>query len=119
MGEAPNESSKPCYGGTTLHGAGICKKARGLRSPVDQLKGESDARGTDSEKLLQAIEDYDFVSELVCESSPSDQMVDDDRRIFVFDDHSGAALSPSSGLLAADVEYVIEVEVDDDDDDDE
>ena len=80
---------------------------------------------TTAEKLLQAIEDYDLdpVSELVCDIlqvfSIADQMVDDDRRIVVFDDHSGAALSPSSGLLAADVEYVIEVEVDDDDDDDE
>ena len=80
---------------------------------------------TTAEKLLQAIEDYDLdpVSELVCDIlqvfSIEDQMVDDDRRIFVFDDHSGTALSPSSGLLAADVEYVIEVEVDDDDDDDE
>ena len=80
---------------------------------------------TTAEKLLQAIEDYDLdpVSELVCDIlqvfSIEDQMVDDDRRIFVFDDHSGAALSPSSGLLSTDVEYVIEVDLDDEDEEDD
>ena len=80
---------------------------------------------TTAERLLEAIEDYDLdpVSELVCDIlqvfSIEDEMIDDDRRIFVFDDHSGAALSPSSGLLAADVEYMIEVDLDDEDEEED
>ena len=78
-----------------------------------------------AERLVDAIEDYDLdpVSELVCGIlqvfSIEDKMVEDDKRIFVFDDHSGAVLSPSSGLAATDVQYVVEIEDDDDDDDDE
>ena len=60
-----------------------------------------------AEKLVGAVEDYDLdpVSELVCDIlqvfSIEDEMVEDEKRIFVFEDHSGAALSPSFGLMAA------------------
>ena len=65
----------------------------------------------------------DPVSELVCNIlqvfSIENETVEDDRRIFVFDDHSGAVLEASSGLTATEVEYVVEVEDEDDDEDDD
>ena len=78
-----------------------------------------------AKRLMDAVEGYDLdpVSELVCDIlqvfSIEDKIVKDDKRVFVFEDHSAAALTPSEGLLAADVKYAIEVDEDDDEDDDD
>ncbi len=84
-------------------------------------------RQSTAERLLDAVEEHelDHVSELVCDIlqvfSIEDERVEDGRRAFVFDDHSAAVLAPAEGLQIAEVEYVVEleVEVDEDDDDDE
>ena len=86
-------------------------------------------RQSTAELLLDAVEDHelDQVSELVCDIlqvfSIDDERVEEGRRVFVFDDHSAAVLAPSEGLQVAEVEYVVELEVEvdeeEDDEDDE
>ena len=82
-------------------------------------------RQSTAEQLLDAVEDYELehVSELVCDIlqvfSIDDERVEEGRRVFVFDDHSAAVLAPAEGLQVAEVEYVVELEVEVDEDDDE